>query len=372
MLKNENLPQDIKMLDENALDNFILESIADWIRVVDIHGIIVYANKAMKDALGEGIIGMHCYESHCQSDKCEFCITERSIETGRVYQKEEFINGNHYSIKSSPVRNEENDIFAAVEVFRNVTRERKLELELINKNKKMSKDLRFARKMQERMLPNKEPLMGVDVDYIYKSTEMLSGDMFDVYKIDDENIGIYISDIAGNGVSASLMTMFVRQTVKSIGRDLLGPEKTLIELNKKFQGLNLEAESYFTIFYGVFNIKTNTLRYANGGHNCIPIKYNQKDLELLEAKGLPINSFLENITYEVKEVKFEKGDNIIFYTDGVTESKNSVGIEFGLEGVLEVVKSRPYNILKEIDNEVMNHTWAQQDDDIALLLLSLK
>lgn len=372
MLKNENLPKDYKILNEKTLDNFVLESIADLVRVVDTSGSIVYANKAMKDALGENIVGMRCYESHCQTEKCEFCITERSIETGRVYQKEEFINGNYYSIKSSPVKNQYNEIFAAVEVFRNVTRERKLELELINKNKKMNQDLRFARKIQEKMLPLKEPLKGVSIDYIYKSTDMLSGDMFDIYEIDDDHIGIYISDIAGNGVSASLMTMFVRQTMKSMGRKLINPAKTLVELNNKFQDLNLEAENYFTIFYGVYNTKTEIFKYSNGGHNCIPIKYNKENIDLLEAKGFPINSFIDDISYEVKEVNFNKGDNLIFYTDGITESKNSVGIEFGIEGVLEVVETRPFNILKEIDNEVMNHSWAQQDDDIALLLLSIK
>lgn len=372
MLKEESFIQKYDLINTSTLNSYVLEGIADWVRVVDQKGIIIYANKAMKKALGEDIVGMRCNEAHCQMERCEFCITERSIDTGRVYQKEEYINGNYYSIKSSPVRNEKKEIFAAVEVFRNVTRERKLELELINKNKKMSKDLRFSRKIQEKMLPDRGSKEGVLLDYIYKSSEMLSGDMFDIFSIDDDNVGVYISDVAGNGVSASLMTMFVRQTMRVMGNELLSPSMTLRELNRRFQDLNLEAENYFTIFYGIYNKKNKTFLYSNGGHNCAPIRYNDDEIETLELSGFPINSFILDVSYEERQVKLKTGDKILLFTDGVTESRNSVGIEFGLDGVLDIVEDRPDNILKVLDNEIMNHSWAQQDDDLAIVLLTIK
>ncbi len=62
---------------------------------------------------------------------------------------------------------------------------------------------------------------------------MLSGDMFDVYRIDEDNMGgIYICDVVGNGITASMMTMFVRQTMRAIKDDILSPSMALTELHK--------------------------------------------------------------------------------------------------------------------------------------------
>ncbi len=114
---------------------------------------------------------------------------------------------------------------------------------------------------------------------------MLSGDMFDIYFIDEENIGIYICDVVGHGVTASMMTMFVRQTMRAIKDDILSPSAALTELHKRFVTLNLGADKYFTIFYGIYNIKNKQLKYSNAGHNCIPIRFNTDQVTLLKTKG---------------------------------------------------------------------------------------
>lgn len=374
MIRGEQVSKNHEMIDPEILNHQVLEGIADWVRVVDSTGIIIYANKAMKKDLGDNIVGISCNKAHCQLERCEFCITERSIATGKVYQKEEYINGNYYSIKSSPVRDENKDIFAAVEVFRNVTRERRLELELINKNKKMSKDLRFAKKIQGKMLPEKGSKNGIKLDYIYKASEMLSGDMFDIFTIDKDNVGIYISDVAGNGVSASMMTMFVRQTMRGMEEDLINPALTLKDLHRRFLSLNLEVENYFTIFYGVYNKTSGKFRYANAGHNCMPIKFNDsdKDVNILEIKGFPINSLIKEVDYKEEEVTLKKGDKVLFYTDGVTEARNTIGKEFGINGVVDIVEKRPENILKSIDMEVLSYSWGEQEDDFAIVLFEIE
>ena len=144
--------EDITFLEQNVkeysmLNYHVLESMADWVRVVNYNGIILYANKAMKESLGDDLIGSSCYKVHGRKEPCGFCISRRSIETNETVQKEEVIDEKFFSIKSSPVLDCNGNAIAAVEVFRDVTRERKLELELIEKNKKMSKDLLFAKRL---------------------------------------------------------------------------------------------------------------------------------------------------------------------------------------------------------------------------------
>lgn len=372
MLIRESLNKMGNKIDQyEMLDYHVLEGMADWVRVVDKDGNIIYANKTMKEALGNEIVGMKCHLVTGKPAPCNFCITERSIRQGETLQKEEIINGRYFSVKSSPVKDCDGSIFAAVEVFRDVTRERRLELELVERNKKMSKDLGFAKRIQQKILPRKGNIGNIKIDYIYKPSEMLSGDMFDVFHIDDENIGIYVSDVVGHGVAASMMTMFIRQTMRSIRDDILSPSIALTELHRRFSMLGLDTEKYFTIFYGVFNKSTNEFKYANAGHNSIPIKYNKDGLELLEAKGYPIALLFDKMIYDEKKVELKKGDKILLYTDGITEAKNEKGEEFGISSVIDMIYNDKGNLLHEINDKITVYSWGEQEDDFALILMEV-
>ena len=365
--------KEIKEETYGMLNLNVLESMADWVRVVDYDGNVLYANKAMREALGEEILNEKCYYVHENKAPCGFCISKRSIRTNEVVQKEEVVGGKYFSVKSSPVINEENETIAAVEVFRDVTRERKLELELIKKNEKMSKDLRFAKRLQNKILPIEGIYGDLKVEHIYKPSEMLSGDMYDIYYIDKENIGIYICDVVGHGVTASMMTMFVRQTMRSIKDDGLTPSETLKELQRRFSVLYLDTEKYFTIFYGIYNIRTKEFKYTNAGHNCIPIKFNKKigEIDYLKSTGFPISVVFSDANYKEKSLKLQDGDNILFYTDGITEVKNFDGIEFGIERVVNIILEEDTNIIANIVENVERFRWGEQDDDFAMLLVSL-
>lgn len=360
-----------KIEEYDKLNYHVLESMADWVRVVDKEGNIIYANKSMTDSLGKDVIGMKCYKAHGNKSPCSFCVTERSINHGETIQKEEIINGRYFSVKSSPMTDANGEIYAAVEVFRDVTRERRLEFQLIDKNKKMSKDLGFAKKIQEKILPDKDTLSNITIDYIYRPSEMLSGDIFDVFHIDSDNIGIYICDVSGHGVAAAMMTMFIRQTMRSIKDDILSPGCALSELYRKFKTLGLEVDKYFTIFYGVFNTKTYEFKYSNAGHNCIPIKYNNKEIEMLEIKGFPIVLLFEEMVYNEKLVQLKVNDKILFYTDGITESKDKDGKEFGIECVIDMINNHKKDILNEIEDKLKTYSWGEQQDDFAVVLMEV-
>lgn len=372
MLQSKDLSNIEKGIEDAMLNYHVLESMADWVRVVDKNGIVIYANKAIKKALGDKIVGCKCYEAYGRDVKCNFCITERTIDTGEIVQKEEIIYGKYFSIKSSPVTDKEGNIFAAVEVFRDVTRERKLELELIEKNKKMRRDLSVARRIQEKILPGVGKKYNLNIEYVYSPSEMLSGDIFDIFAIDSENLGVYIADVSGHGVSASMMTMFIRQSMRSIKDEILSPSIALKELQNDFYNLNLEVDKYFTIFYGVFNKTTYEFRYSNAGHNCLPIVYNSKgNIELLELKGYPILSLFEEVQYAEKSILLEKHDKVLLYTDGIIEVRNKNGKEFGMDGLVDLIKDNLDISISEIEDNIIHFSWGEQEDDIAIVLLDV-
>lgn len=356
------------------LNYHILDSMADWVRVIDRNGKVLFANKTMRRDLGENILykacDINCKENMKPKEFCG-CTVVKSIKNGKVLQKEGIINNKNYSIKASPIFNKEEEIVAAVEVFRDVTRERTLEEKLKVRDKKINKELGLAKRIQNKILPNIGEIENLYIDYIYRPSEVLSGDMFDIFKIDEDNIGIYVSDVAGHGISASMVTMFIRQSMRFIKDDILSPAKVLSELHKRFNQLNLESYEYLTIFYGVFNKNTSEFRYANAGHNSIPIKYNLKSdgIELLEISGYPIFSLFENIDYKENVVSLEVGDRVLLYTDGITERKDDNGKEFGLDSLIAIVEKHGENILEEV--EKMTEIYGENEDDFAMVMMEV-
>ena len=245
---NKELPLDQKIKQHKRLTYDILDGMVDWVRVMDRNNIVIFTNKSMQRSFGNDLLGKKCYEIFKKCSKCVRCIGDTTVNTGGPAEKEEKINGRIYSVKSSPVRDLSGDIYAVVEIFRDVTRERALEKDILSKNDKMSRDIDFAKKIQRSILPDKGIYETLSLDYLYIPSEILSGDIFDVQKIDQEHIGVYISDVVGHGVSASIMTMFIRQTMESIMKSTISTSNVISELHKSFLDLGLDDENYFTIF----------------------------------------------------------------------------------------------------------------------------
>ena len=231
----------------------IIDGMIDWVRVVDRNNVVLYANKKMKEDLGEEIIGKKCYEVLCRNNRCEYCISSSTLKDGSIMRKQYSFGNRTYMIVSSPLFSDDGKIEGSVEVFRDITNELLLAEQIKEKNKKLNDDINFAKNMQKRMLPPKGMYNGVSIDYLYESSESLSGDFFDVFEIDENNTGIYICDVVGHGVTASLLTIFVRQSLRTIAKGNMSINKIMKELHKTFLALNLDYDKYFSVFFGVFN-----------------------------------------------------------------------------------------------------------------------
>ena len=372
MLKNHYNISQSNLKAHKTLTYDILDGMVDWVRVVDSTGIVIYVNKSMRDSLGFEIIGSRCYSSLGKTCACKRCITQTTIATGMPSEKEEIIGDKIYSVKSSPVKNTDGNIYASVEVFRDVTRERKLENEIMEKNHKMNKDLEFARTLQHKILPKKGKYSAIDMDYIYKPSEHLSGDIFDILNISENLTGIYISDVVGHGVTASMMTMFVTQTMRGLRENKLSPSKTLKELHKRFCELGLDDDKYFTIFYGIIDRRNNTFTFCNAGHNSPPILISD-EVSSLEISGFPITNLFEEVDYDEKVVSLKENDEIILFTDGVIECRNEDGEEFGIDKIIELAKNKEdSNIIYKIFEATSKLNYNINEDDFAIVKATFK
>ncbi len=350
----------------------VLEGMADWVRVVDKNNMVIYANKTMKEALGEQIVNDYCHNTFKKETPCRFCVAKRSISTGEVIQKEEEYDGKIYSVKTSPIRDAFGKIYAAVEVFRDVTRERKLERALVERNKNMRQDIQFATRIQERILPDKHLVNDLKFDYIYQPSQMLSGDIFDIIPLDEETVGIYVSDVAGHGVSASMMTMFIHHTVRNTVFEVSEPSELLKQVHQQFIKLDLTVEQYFSLLYARYNVKTGEFVFANAGHNCAPLLLSHNRVTPLEVTGFPIMNLRKDLEFEQKSVQLKRGDRVLFYTDGCVELRDIEGNMLGVEGLMALYQAYGTRPLSELYHKVMKFAWGEQRDDYAMLLMEVE
>lgn len=347
----------------------ILNGIADLVRVLDSNNQVIFVNSAMEELMGASAM-----EMTCEPDGRYFCnlsIAERTLRTGEIIQREEYIENNYYSVKCSPIFDDDS-IVAVVEVFRNITMEKKLQREIINKNKELDLEMNEAKKIQLGLLPEKGFIGGAMIDYIYRPSNILSGDMFNVFEINRDNLGIYISDTVGHGFASSQVTMFVNFMFKNLTtKTLLNPSIALEEIKKKFNSINLDINIYFTCFYGVYNRRENTFKFSNAGHNPCPIlTRNRVSYELVTA-GLPISRMFEDTTYEDNVVDLFCGDKLLFVTDGIPELKNAQGEDYGIKKLGDILNRHSVDELYEIRNDIISFTAKEPKDDMTAVLLKV-
>ena len=351
-----------KKIGKYSLD--IINGMVDWVRVINSDHRIAFMNKAMKDQVGD-FTGMKCYQGLGLNSPCPNCITDETLRTGRIHKKEETVNGRVYSIASSPIRDEQGRVCSAVEVFRDITKEKAMERSIREQNKKFNDDLCFAKTLQQRMLPQKGEVNGSFlVDYLYIPCEMLGGDLFDVFPVEGQNTAVYIFDIAGHGVMSSMMTMFVRQTVRTLAEEGCSPPLVLEGLLEKFLGLGLDDEVFITVLFGIYDPEKSVFTYSNAGHNP-PVLLRSGSAGAVEDVELPICSLARDCKYHEYKLSLEKGDSLYLYTDGITEARNEAGLFFGMGGLTEALE-RGEGIEGVIES-VKQFCGGRLLDDIAIL-----
>ncbi|SET05911.1 Serine phosphatase RsbU, regulator of sigma subunit [Natronincola peptidivorans] len=265
--------------------------------------------------------------------------------------------------------------------------ERTLELE--EANQKIIQDLEYAKKIQQSLLPPKEIKIG-EVSFIseFVPCQRVSGDFYDIYEINDENIGIFLADVAGHGPSAAMMTIFTERMISTnyngdFEEEMLNCEKVLQYFFDEFNESNLPDEMHIAILSAVYNKITRKLQYCSAGMNTDPLLLTNKgDVETLDkSKGIPICKLGDYISPEYKkaEVQLEEGDRIIFYTDGLVENfeDNTLLNRNNLERLLLENKGGNGESFRKKINEEIYKTVNDEaiheaiDDDITYLIMDI-
>lgn len=204
-------------------------------------------------------------------------------------------------------------------------------------------ELDMAKAVQDGLLPEVLPdLAGWKLHAEYMPTGKVGGDFFDVVPLGNDKVFVVMADVAGHGVPAALVTAMAKMAflrfVKTNGVELSVAE-ILRQVNAELYRA-VRTDHYMTAFAGIINLKTGSLRYCRACHP-YPFLFHSgtSDVERLTQRGGFFVGMFENATYAEEEIQIQRGDLLFLYTDGLHESMDAAGKQFGLQRLEASIQS---------------------------------
>lgn len=250
--------------------------------------------------------------------------------------------------------------------------------ELENQKLKIEIDLEYARKIQQGLLPHCLPdVKGLDICGEMIPAMQVGGDYFDLIKVSTEKLFVFVGDVSGKGLSASLYMAKLQTMLQLICNDQKTPKELLIDLNRRLFE-SMEKNWFITMSVALFDMKAGKVSFCRAGHVPI-IQVSQTESQIFQPRGIGVGlengKIFESSLVEV-EHELKKDDVWIFVSDGVTEAMDEEKNLFGIENLIEIVnrnhENRANKIMLEIISSLEQYRGkAEQNDDITGVIVRI-
>ena len=214
---------------------------------------------------------------------------------------------------------------------------------------RMQQELLIARGIQEDLLPPaKLTLPGYDIYGFSRPCDETGGDYFDYIRVREGRLGLAIGDVSGHGIGAALYMATARALLRAFLSTTTNLSKVIGDLNNALER-DMATGKFMTLFYGELDLLERTLGYVMAGHN-EPLVYRAAsgEFEELQSPGMALG-FLRDNDYDLAgPVEFSPQDILILYTDGIPEARNRAKDQFGMERMIEAIRSRRTRPAKDI------------------------
>ena len=206
-----------------------------------------------------------------------------------------------------------------------------------------------------------------------KTAKDVGGDFYDFFEIDDNRLLFLIADVSGKGIPAALFMMRAKTLIKTLAETKeLTIDMIITAVNDELSSNN-DAKMFVTCWAGILYINEGILHYVNAGHNPPLLKRRNGKYQYLNMKKNFVLGGLPDFIYQKEEIKLNKGDSILIYTDGVTEASNSNKELFGedrlIKSLREINGSSVKTVIEHVNNEIDLFVGNNpQFDDITMLV----
>jgi serine phosphatase RsbU (regulator of sigma subunit) len=258
------------------------------------------------------------------------------------------------------------------DLSREIDSERKNLAERIERERRTAQEREFAKQVQSRLFPQSLPtLRSLDYAGICIQARDVGGDYYDFLSLGPQRLALVLGDISGKGMPAALLMANLQANLRSqylTASDQ--PRQFLESVNRLFFQSTIDSV-YATLFFAEYDDRAQRLRYANCGHYSALLLRASGRLERLDATGTVLGLF-DEWKCEFDERQLGSGDALVLYTDGVTESIDAEGREFGEDRLLETLRRNlsltTQNMLTSVMDEIRAFGQSEQYDDITLIV----
>jgi phosphoserine phosphatase RsbU/P len=242
----------------------------------------------------------------------------------------------------------------------------------------IQKELETARQIQLSILPSELPkIEGLDIAARYVPMTSVAGDFYDFIVVDDRHLGILVADVSGHGMPAALIASMLKIAFSAQATHAADPARVLSGLNEALCG---KFQHHFvTAAYLFVNMENRTLTYAGAGHPPLLLWGGREGVRDVEENGLFLGKFTF-ATYSSIELPLDAGNRILLYTDGIPETTNPEGVEFGagrFKQFLETERSISAEkfadqLLTELSRWSARDSNEDLDDDITIVAIHVR
>lgn len=242
---------------------------------------------------------------------------------------------------------------------------------------KLKQALEIAQNIQKSLLPSRMPEnFSYDLVGWNLTCDETGGDYYDYFELPGNKLALAIGDVSGHGIGSALLMATARAFLKALARKETSIQHVMNEMNQLL-AKDMEGDKFITLFYGELDLNNLTLSYINAGHEA-PLLYQKKHKSFvpLESTGMPLG-MMEEFEYDAETtIQLEEGDLLTLSTDGITESMNPEGEQFGSDRLNMVLGKALFKsanqIIKDCYDEVQKFCrGTAQRDDLTLVILKL-
>ena len=240
-------------------------------------------------------------------------------------------------------------------------------------------ELETARQIQLSILPSEVPkIEGLDIAARYVPMTSVAGDFYDFIVVDEKHIGILVADVSGHGMPAALIASMLKIALSAQGAHAADPAQVLAGLNQtlcgKFQ------YQYVTAAYLFVDMQKRTLTYAGAGHTPLLLwGGSSKGVRDVAENGLVLGKF-PFATYSSVELPLTAGDRALLYTDGISETTNLAGVQFGIDCFKQFLGTEQSTSADQFADRLLEELsrWSDRgsaedlDDDITMVAIHVE
>ncbi len=241
--------------------------------------------------------------------------------------------------------------------------------------KKLEHEISVARNIQQNLLPKKLPQIGsYQFAGLNLPSAMVGGDYYDFVPLDGGRLGFAIGDVAGKGIPAAFLMATLRTALHAHAGDseALMPGQLLAKMNRLIFN-SAPHHMFITLFYGVLEPDTGRVLFVNAGHNPGIFLRQNGESRQLGTGGLALG-LKNDARFEPAEVRLQRDDILLLYTDGISEAMDAQRNEYGEERLIRILQQQrglsAEGLVNSIVADVERHRGvAPQNDDITLVII---